>query len=248
MNKIDIANAKLEKWFFWFWIKNVRVSFLLILLIIIAWVFSLYSIPKESSPDIKFGIINIAVIYPWVNPVDMDSLITDKIESEIEDLDWIKKISSTSSVWSSLVVVELDTSANTRDLLTDIKDKVDNVSLPEDASDPVVVEVSANSTLIYEALIYGDADRFDDFTLYNRAVLLKSKLEWKYWISDIEIWWLDNLRWWSKWWWSTDYDIKVLLNKSLVEQLWLSIWVIANIIKIYNKDNPIWNFKFYNLC
>jgi len=38
--------------------------------------------------------------------------------------------------------------------LVDIKDKIDNLNLPEDASDPTVVEISSNNTLIYEALIY----------------------------------------------------------------------------------------------
>jgi multidrug efflux pump subunit AcrB len=54
----------------------------------------------------------------------------------------------------SSVTVELETGVNTRDLLTDIKDKIDNLSLPEDAKDPNIVEISSNSTLLYEALIY----------------------------------------------------------------------------------------------
>lgn len=241
-------NAKdLEKWFFWFWINNIRISFLLIFLLIFAWVFALYEIPKESSPDIKFGIINIAVSYPWVNPVSMDSLITEKIETEIEDLDWIKSIDSSSSVWTSVVTVELETWVDTRDLLTDIKDKVDKINFPEDASDPAVVEISANSTLIYEALIYWDKDKFSDFDLYSKAKLLKSKLEWKNWISDIEIWWIDNLKFWSSSGWDSDYTIKVLLDKTKIEQLSLSISNIANIIKLNNKDTPIWNFKVGDL-
>jgi len=33
-----------------------------------------------------------------VNPQDIDSLITEKIENEIEDIDGVSKITSTSSV------------------------------------------------------------------------------------------------------------------------------------------------------
>jgi multidrug efflux pump subunit AcrB len=47
----------------------------------------LYQIPKESTPDIQFGVIDVIVAYPGVNPEDMDSLITEKVEAEIEDLD-----------------------------------------------------------------------------------------------------------------------------------------------------------------
>lgn len=233
--------------FFTFWVKNTRTSFLIIFLIIVSWIFSLYTIPKESSPDIKFGIINILVTYSWVDPVTMDNLITDKIENEIEDLDGIKKISSSSSVWSSVVTVELDTWVDTRDMLTDIKDRVDKISFPADASDPVVLEINTNNSLIYETLIYWDENRFDEFTLTQKAKLIKNKLDWKHGISDIQIWWLDNLNWAPSWNTSTDYQIKVLLDKWKVELLSLSIPEIVSSIKANNKDVPIWNFELWEL-
>ena len=63
-------------------------------MIIFSGVYSLFAIPKESSPDIEFGIIWITTSYVWVNPSDIDSLITEKIEDEIKDIDGIKKITS----------------------------------------------------------------------------------------------------------------------------------------------------------
>jgi len=54
----------------------------------------------------------------------------------------------------SSVVVELETGIITRDVLTDIKDKIDNLDFPDDASDPFVTEIGSNNELIYEALIY----------------------------------------------------------------------------------------------
>jgi len=233
--------------FFHFWISNIRTSFLIIILIIIAWAFSLFSIPKESSPDIKFGIINISISYPWVNPEDMDSLITDEIEKEINDIEWIKKITSTSSVGISTTTVELETWANTRDILTDIKDKVDNLDLPEDASDPNVIEISSNNTLIYEALIYWKDRNFSDFELIQKAKLIKNKLESVAGISSIDVGSINNMKIWSsssKW---SDYQIKVLLSKEKVELYWLSIINISNTIKSNNKDTPIWNYRVWEL-
>ncbi|MFK7780244.1 MAG: efflux RND transporter permease subunit [Candidatus Gracilibacteria bacterium] len=246
-DKNEKVIKNLEKGFFGFWIKNLRTSFLLILLVIFAGLFSLYTIPKESSPDIKFGIISVSVGYPGVNPVDMDSLITEKIEKEIEDLDGIKKISSTSGVGISSVVIELETGVDTRDILTDIKDKVDGLDLPEDSTTPFITEVSTNNSLIYEALVYGDAEKFDDFSLYSKAKKIKSKLEGKYGIADIDIGGLDSLQWSSKGSGDTEYDIKVLLDKGKVEQLGLSIINIANLIRINNKDTPIGNYKVGDL-
>lgn len=234
----------IKNWFFYFWLNNIRTSFLLIILIVVAWLFSLYSIPKESSPDIQFGIISISVWYPWVNPVDIDNLITDEIEKSIENLKWIKKITSTSWVWSSLVSVELRTWVNTRNLLTDIKDKIDNLSLPADASDPIVIEASSNNTLLYEALIYWDSEVFNDFILTQKAKSIASKLESISGISSIDVGWTSGFWWWGN---DNDYVIKVLLSRSKVELLWLSINDISNKIKWNNKDFPIWNYRVWDL-
>ena len=55
------------------------------LLIIAMGIMSLVAIPKESAPDIKFGIINISTVYLGVNPTDMDNLITEEIEQAMQD-------------------------------------------------------------------------------------------------------------------------------------------------------------------
>lgn len=245
INTIEKINNKIEKWFFGFWVKKYRVSYLLIFLIIVAWIFSLYTIPKESSPDIKFGIISVVTPYIWVNPTDIDSLITDKIEKEIKDIDGIKKITSRSSVWFSSITVELHNWAITRDALTDIKDAVDKVSLPEDAEDTMVTELSSSNELMFEVLLYGDAEKFTQFDLIHKSRIIKNSLEWANGIATIDLGGAD-MKWWA--WSSTDdYEIKVLLDKNKVELLDLSVGQISNIIKSYNKNTPIWNYTIWDL-
>jgi hypothetical protein len=39
-------------------------------------------------------------------------------------------------------------------MLTDIKEKVDKLDLPDDSNDPIVMEISSNNSLIYEVLLY----------------------------------------------------------------------------------------------
>lgn len=241
------ANDNLEKWFFGFWVRKLRTSFLLIFLIIVSWIFSMMTIPKESSPEISIWVINIAVSYPGVDPETMDSLITEKIENEISDIDGIKKISSTSSVGTSLVSVELDTWVDTTDTMTEIKDEVDRISFPEDASDPTVVEISTNNDLIYEALIYWDENKFDIFTLTQKAKIIQTQLEGLNWISDISIGWLGSVQFNARSDSGEDYTIKVLLDKAKVELLGLSIPEVVNAIKANNKDVPIWNFDIWKL-
>ena len=101
---------RLETSFFGRWIVNYKVSFLVIILVILYGLYVAFTIPKESSPDVKFGIVSVTTVYPWANPVDIDDVVTSKIEDEIKDLDGIDKIESTSSLWVSSVVITLDLS------------------------------------------------------------------------------------------------------------------------------------------
>ena len=232
--------------FFSFWVRNLRVSFLAIFLIVASGLFSLYSIPKESSPDIEFGIISISTIYSGVNPVDIDALITDEIESELEDVEGIKKISSSSSIGLSSITVELEPNAITRNILTDIKDSVDSINFPEDVEDPRVTELSTANSLVFELLLYGDENIYDEFTLKQKGHIIRSRLEGRNGISTISLWWADlqGLGWgWNSW----DYDIKVLLDKDKVDLLGLSLREIATTIRAFNANTSIWNYQVWDL-
>lgn len=237
---------KLNKWFFTFWIENYKVSFLLLFLIVVVGMISIIQIPKESSPDIKFGIISIVTPYQGVNPVDIDSLITEEIEKEIEDIEGISSITSSSSVGMSSVTVELENGIETRNVLTDIKDKVDALSLPEEADDSIIVEISTQNELLFEALIYGKKENFSNFLLTQKAREIQSNLEWKFGIASIDLWgqWADAFwAWWSDEW----YEIQVLISKEKLELLGLSIPSITNILRAYNKNTPLGNFNIGDL-
>ena len=47
---------------------------------------SVISIPKESSPAVSLGMVMVTTVYPGTNPVDMDTLVTDKIYKEVKDI------------------------------------------------------------------------------------------------------------------------------------------------------------------
>jgi len=235
----------LEKWFFTFWIENYKVSFLFLFLIVVVWLLSVIQIPKESSPDIKFWIISITTPYSGVNPQDMDSLITEKIEKEIEDIDGISKISSRSSVGISSVTVELENGISTRDTMTDIKGRIDTIAFPSEADDTIVREISTRNELLFEALIYSDL-ALDNFTLNTKAREIQNALEGKFWIAEINIGWA--------WAWldqsagdTSDYEIKVLISKEKLELLNLSVANIANTLRSYNRNTPLGNYSVWDL-
>ena len=204
------------------------------------------SIPKESSPDIKFGIISISISYPGVNPEDMDSIVTEKVEKEIQDIEGINKITSTSWVGFSSTVVELKNGVNTRDALTDIKDKIDRLSFPVDVNDPIVQEISTKNELLFEALVYGPQDDYNNFRLMTLARQMENDLEGKGWIESIDIWGAgsDPFSGQSS---VSEYEIKILISKAKLENLNLSLTSVAQTLRAFNKNTPIGNYTIGDL-
>lgn len=247
-DKLTKYKEGLKKWFFGFWVKQRRFTFLVMWLVVLMWIQSLYSIPKESNPDIDFGIISITTVYQWVNPEDMDNLVTEKIEQEIKDIEWIKRISSTSSVWVSSVIIEFENDTDMTQALVDMKDSVDKVDLPSDAEDPIVTEISSNNELMFSVLLYGDADKYSPFYLKEKWRKIKANLEGKWMINSIDFdSSVDMDLWQSQWGWDSYYDIQVLVDKDKTESLWLSIFQISQSIRDWNKNQPLGNHEISNL-
>ena len=115
---------------------------------------SLLLIPKESSPSIKFGMISIMTPFPGTNPVDMDSLVTEKIYKEIKDISGIKKITSTSSLGVSTIVMELQPNAVTSDAIAEVRNNIGRAQLPADAKSPIVTELKTDTNLMFTVALY----------------------------------------------------------------------------------------------
>lgn len=113
-------------------------------LIVIVGINSYNTIPREAQPEVKVPWIMVNTSYGGVAAKDIESLITSKIENELEGLDGLEKITSSTYQSYSSIFLEFSADTTVEDALRLTKDRVDSVKgdLPEDASDPYVKEVS----------------------------------------------------------------------------------------------------------
>ena len=86
MSRLTDLRSRVESGFLGFWIRKYRISYLIVILVMVMGILAVLAIPKESSPSIKLGIISVSTVYLGTNPEDMDSLITDKIYKEVKDI------------------------------------------------------------------------------------------------------------------------------------------------------------------
>ncbi|MGL1891061.1 MAG: efflux RND transporter permease subunit [Spirochaetaceae bacterium] len=114
------------------------------ILIVIIGVNAYNTIPREAQPEVKVPWIMVNTSYSGVAAKDIESLITSKIENELEGLDGLEKITSSTYQSYSSIFLEFSADTTVEKALRLTKDRVDGVKgdLPEDSSDPYVKEVS----------------------------------------------------------------------------------------------------------
>jgi multidrug efflux pump len=121
-----------------------RTSILVLTVLLVIGGFIAYStIPKESSPSIEIPNIVVTTIYPGVSPDDIETLVTQQIEREIQNINGIKEIRSTSTEGVSTIVVEFNPDVSIDDAYQRVRDKVDlaKPNIPTDVEEPMVNEI-----------------------------------------------------------------------------------------------------------
>ena len=124
-------------------IKNRTVILVLTAILVMAGAFSYSSIPKESNPSIEIPIFIVNTIYPGISPSDMESLITQPIERELQGINGVKDIRSTTTESFSSIVVEFDLDVSLTEASQRVRERVDlaKTDLPPDAEDPFIIEI-----------------------------------------------------------------------------------------------------------
>ncbi|MCK5465851.1 MAG: efflux RND transporter permease subunit, partial [Bacteroidales bacterium] len=168
-------------------LKNRNTVFLLAFIILIFGGISYKNLPKELFPDIVIPTILVQTTYPGNAPIDIENLITRPLEKEIDGINGIKELSSTSAQDASMIFVEFNTDVNIDDALTDVKDAVDKAmsELPNDLLfDPLVMDIDLSEFPIININLSGD---FSLEELRDYAEYLEDEIESISEISKVEL-------------------------------------------------------------
>lgn len=192
-------------------LKNSTSVYVLIFIILVAGVSAYSSMPKESFPEIKQPTIYINTAYPGNSPVDIENLVSRPIEKEINSVNGIKKLKSTSIQDFSVIIVEFNVDVPVEEALADVKDAVDKAKseLPTDLpADPSVMELDFSELPVMNVNLYGNLSYED---LKENAEYLEDKIEDLPEISGVDIAGLQ------------EKEVKVMVNLPALESLELSL-------------------------
>ncbi|MCW3806459.1 efflux RND transporter permease subunit [Plebeiibacterium marinum] len=168
-------------------LKNKTTVLLLTLSLAVFGLVSYNTLPKELFPEVQFPWIMVMTPYPGNAPLDIENLVTRPIEKELESINGIKDIKSTSSQGFSYILVVFNTDVETKVALQDCKDAVDDAmdDLPDDLpADPVVQDIDASEFPIININLSGDYS-IDELKKYGE--ILEDRIEALPEISKVEI-------------------------------------------------------------
>lgn len=212
----------------WF-AKNHVAANLLMITILLTGIFSIKSsIPLEVFPSFESEIVNVSVTLQGSTPEDAEQGVAIRIEEAVQDLEGIEKIISTSVEGGASVRIEADSSIDVRDLLADIKSRVDAINtFPVDAEKPVtaIAQRIRNVISVTIASDYGEKE-IREFAEQVRDDLLKLPQ-----VTQVA---LDAVR---------DYEISIDINQSKLEQYQLTLSEISSAISNSSVDISAGNVR-----
>jgi multidrug efflux pump subunit AcrB len=206
----------------WF-ARNGVVANLLMFLIIAVGLMTTTGLRMEVFPEISVDIITVSVEYRGAAPEEVEEGVCVRIEEAVQDLDGIKKLTSTASEGTGSVTIEVETGYDTRKVLDDVKSRVDAIdTFPVETEKPVIQELT-NRFQVINVSIAGDTD---ELTLKRLGEQVRDELTLLPEITQVE---LKNAR---------PYEISVEVSEQVLRRYGLTFDDVAQAVQRTSLDLP----------
>ena len=112
----------------------------------------------ELFPDITYPSITVQTEFPDTAPQEVENLVTRPVEEAVGVLRGLQTVHSVSRAGMSEVTLEFEWGADMDLLSMEVREKLDRLVLPEDATDPVVLRFDPSLDPIVRLALSGEGD------------------------------------------------------------------------------------------
>lgn len=135
------------------WELSIRRPVLTMVMMIVITLFGWIGYTKLSVrelPDIDFPVISVQTVLPGASPEVVEEEVTEILEEEINTIEGIKTLTSSSIEEVSRITVEFNLERDIDVAAQDVRDKIARVrfELPQDAEEPVVSKLDLDAQAI----------------------------------------------------------------------------------------------------
>lgn len=167
-------------------ISRRRTVLMLFVLVILMGISTLFSIPKESNPDVTIPTIYVSITHIGISPEDADKLIYEPLEKQIKGLDGLKEMVSTATDGHLSVQLEFYSDVDIDQALDDVRVKVSDAraEFPSDTEEPVVKEINV---ALFPVMVVTLSGLVDESILYFAAEKLQDRIEALSGVLEVDI-------------------------------------------------------------
>ena len=150
--------------------RNRQLLILTLTLIVVWGLSAFFTLPRMEDPEITQRFASVVTFFPGATPERVESLVTEKVEQKLFELEEIESLRSTSSSGFSSVVVELKESIQNVDpVWSKVRNKISDVvpELPVGASEPEFRDESTSASALIVGLTW-ELDTPPNYTILRR--------------------------------------------------------------------------------
>src|SRR5690554_2399937 len=128
-------------------VKRPVFATVISLLLVAFGILSFLELPLREYPDTSPPIVSVSTSYPGASAEIIEQQITQLIEDQINGVEGVTSISSSSRDGSSRVSVEFGVGRDIDQAANDVRDKVSRITrrLPDDVDPPTIAKADADA-------------------------------------------------------------------------------------------------------
>ncbi len=128
-------------------LKRPVSALLIVLALFVFGISSVFGFKMELTPDMEMPMLFVMTIFQGGDPATTEELVTKIIEDSGKTLSGVDSVTSQTTENMSLVMFSYEYGIDTDEAYADLRSAIDTASLqlPEDAQDPVIIEMDMNA-------------------------------------------------------------------------------------------------------
>ncbi|MDD4294108.1 MAG: efflux RND transporter permease subunit [Candidatus Omnitrophica bacterium] len=210
-----------------FFVKRPVTTIMFVSVFLVLGIVSMFNLKVQKEPDIDFPIVTVTIDYPGATPLEVETLVIDKVEDAVSELSEIKKIKSYSYDNFGYVSIEFLMSSDVNIKFIEVKDKVEAIrnDLPDDIEQPVIEKYDPLLEPVMDLILWSDT--LDSRDLYEFAdKTLKDKFSSVDGVANVDLYG------------GKKRQINVILDPGLMQGHYITILDVINDIDVKNKNIP----------
>ena len=169
-------------------IENHQFTIVVIILLVLAGVASFLTMPRSEDPQISRAGSNIIAVYPGANPLDLEELVLDPIETALNELEDIDKMNSNVIDGLMLIRLEFLAGSDPDDKYGEVVQKIGSIrdELPDELSSLIIDRWEVSRVNILQVALVSDSASYRDLEWH--AERLKKELERAAGVKRVNTW------------------------------------------------------------